>query len=347
MQNHADQVAHAPHAPHAPRILVAEDDSSTRALLRATLTRAGYSVTDVDNGPDVLVCVSRSVPDLLLLDVGMPGMDGLEVTRALRMRKDLSLLPVILVTARSRLEDKVIGLDAGATDFITKPFEPTELLARVRASLRLSDAITRLEKVQDVLVALANAVEAKDPITEHHCDRVAERAVALARQLGQTDEQVEAIGYGAVLHDVGKIGIAEAVLLKPGPLTDTERAEMQRHPVIGAGILRPLRLGQLVSPIVRGHHEHWDGSGYPDGLRGEEIPLGARIVSVVDAFDAMTHDRPYRRALSLDQAREEMARCAGSQFDPQLVELLLASDVPPLLPEPTFVRGLYTAALAN
>lgn len=333
--------------PSAPTILVADDDTSTRALLRATLARAGYSVTDVDNGPDVLVALSRCTPDLVLLDVGMPGMDGLEVTRAVRLRKELSLLPIILVTARSRLEDKVTGLDAGATDFITKPFEPAELLARVRASLRLGEAISRLEKVQDVLVTLANAVEAKDPITEHHCDRVAERAVALAQQLGQSNEQVEAVGYGAVLHDVGKIGIAESVLLKAGPLTDVERTEMQRHPVIGAGILEPLRLGQLVSPIVRGHHERWDGRGYPDGLRGEEIPLGARIVSVVDAFDAMTHDRPYRRALSLDEARAELSRCAGSQFDPQLVELLLTVEVPPISPEPTFVRGLYAAAAAN
>jgi putative two-component system response regulator len=336
-----------PEYARAPRILVADDDAAMRALLRATLTRAGYGVEEVDNGTDVLVCLSRSLPDLLLLDVGMPGMDGLQVTRALRLRRELSLMPIILVTARGRVEDKVAGLDAGATDFITKPFEPAELLARVRAGLRLADAIEHLEQVQDVLVTLANAVEAKDPITEHHCNRVAERAVALARQVGQTDEEVEAVGYGAVLHDVGKIGIAEAVLLKEGPLTEAERAEMQRHPLIGAGILEPLRLGRLVSPIVRGHHERWDGRGYPDGLAREEIPLGARIVSVVDAFDAMTHDRPYRKALSLDEAREELVRCAGAQFDPELVELLLTSEVAPARPEATLVRGLYASVGAE
>jgi putative two-component system response regulator len=330
-----------------PRVLVADDDPAMRALLRATLTRSGYGVDEVDNGAEVLVSLSRSLPDLLLLDVGMPGMDGLQVTRALRAHRELTLLPIILVTARGRVEDKVAGLDAGATDFITKPFEPAELLARVRAGLRLADAINRLEQVQNVLVTLANAVEAKDPITEHHCDRVAEGAVALARQLGQTDEQVEAVGYGAVLHDVGKIGVSEAVLLKDGPLTDTERAEMQRHPTIGADILEPLRLGRLISPIVRSHHERWDGRGYPDRLRGEEIPLGARIVSVVDAFDAMTHDRPYRTGMSLDQAREELARCAGTQFDPALVELFLAGEVHPAPAERTLVRGLYAAVEAE
>ena len=164
-------------------------------------------------------------------------------------------------------------------------------------------------------MALANAVDAKDPITEHHCDRVAEQAISLARAAGLSAEEIEAVGYGAVLHDVGKIGIAESVLTKPGELTDDERAEMQRHPVIGADILRPLRLGGLVGPIVRGHHERWDGGGYPDGLRGEAIPIGARIVSVVDAYDAMTHDRPYRSRLSDDEARKELIRHRRTQFD--------------------------------
>ena len=327
-----------------PHVLVAEDDAATRALLRATLARGSYQVREVDNGAAALAEITRDPPDLALLDIGMPEMDGLELTRRLRDTPATALLPIILVTARGRVEDKVSGLDAGASDFITKPFEPAELLARVRANLRLSAAMTRLESTQDVLVALANAVDAKDPLTEHHCGRVADAAIALARLAGLDADEVEAVGYGAVLHDVGKIGIAEAVLTKPGRLTDAERAEMQRHPIIGADILAPLRLGRLVGPIVRAHHERWDGAGYPDGLRGQQIPIGARIVAVADAHDAMTHDRPYRAALTPHAALAELATHRGSQFDPEVVDLFveyLRGGAEPAEPSP-FIRGLIT-----
>jgi len=329
----------------APSILVAEDDPATRALLRVSLERSGYRVRALDNGVTALEEITRFPPDVALLDIGMPEMDGLEVTRTLRGMPATALLPIILVTARGRLEDKVAGLDAGASDFITKPFEPAELLARVRSNLRLSSALARLENTQDVLVALASAVDAKDPLTEHHCGRVADRALVLARQAGLDQEAVEAVGYGAVLHDVGKIGIAESVLSKPGKLTDEERTEMQRHPLIGAEILRPLRLGRIVGPIVRGHHERWDGRGYPDGLRGDAIPVGARIVAVVDAYDAMTHDRPYRTRLGEDEAREELTRSRGTQFDSELVDLFLRQLNEPGAEDASaidaFTRGLH------
>ena len=327
----------------SPSILVAEDDLATRALLRVSLERADYRVRVVEDGASALAEITRHPPDVALLDIGMPEMDGLEVTRALRRMPATALLPIILVTARGRLEDKVAGLDAGASDFITKPFEPAELLARVRANLRLSAALARLESTQDVLVALANAVDAKDPMTEHHCGRVADRALVLARLAGLDPDEVEAVGYGAVLHDVGKIGIAESVLTKPGKLTDAERVEMQRHPLIGAEILQPLRLGRIVGPIVRGHHERWDGTGYPDGLRGELIPIGARIVSVVDAYDAMIHDCPYRARLTEDKAREELGRHRGTQFDGDLVDLILASldgSLTAISEAEAFTRGL-------
>ena len=304
-------------------IVVAEDDAATRALLCAVLERAGYGVRSVETGADALAEILREPPDVALLDIGLPEMDGLEVTRSVRGAPATALLPIILVTARGRLEDKVAGLDAGASDFVTKPFEPAELLARVRSNQRLSTALTRLENTRDVLVALASAIDAKDPVTEHHCDRVAEGAIALARAAGLDEEAVEAIGYGAVLHDVGKIGVPEAVLKKPGQLTEGERAEVERHPIIGAEILRPLRLGGLIGPIVRAHHERWDGTGYPDGLKGVAIPMGARVVAVVDAYDAMTHGRPYRDALSDAQAREQLVRGRGTQFDAELVDLLI------------------------
>jgi len=327
-----------------PSILVAEDDVATRALLRATLERADYRVTEFQDGASALAEIMRRPPDVVLLDIGMPEMDGLEVTRALRAAPATALLPVILVTARGRLDDKVAGLDAGASDFITKPFEPAELLARVRANLRLSSALRRLESTQDVLVALASAVDAKDPLTEHHCGRVAARGLSLARSAGLSQEEIEAVGYGAVLHDVGKIGINDEVLTKPGTLTDDERTEMQRHPLIGDAILQPLRLGGIVGPIVRGHHERWDGGGYPDGLYGQAIPIGARIVAVVDAHDAMTHDRPYRARMSDADARAELVRHRGTQFDPELIDLFVAYlDRPAeaiLDPVDPFTRGL-------
>lgn len=327
-----------------PSILIAEDDLATRALLRATLERGSYLVREFDNGADALDDIEQRPPDLVLLDIGMPGLNGIEVTQRLRSRPATALLPVILVTARGRTEDKVAGLDAGASDFVTKPFEPVELLARVRANLRLSTALNRLEATQDVLVALANAVDAKDPATEHHCDRVAGRALAFARIAGLSGEELEAVGYGAVLHDIGKIGIREEVLLKPGALTDAERTEMQRHPLVGAEILRPLRLGRLIGPIVRAHHERWDGRGYPDGLQGDGIPFGARIVGIVDAHDAMTHDRPYRPGMTEEAALGELLRHRATQFDPGLIDLYVANleriAIEALHPSDALTRGL-------
>ncbi len=330
------------------RILVADDDAQVRSLLRALLVREGYRVIEAPTGRTALTRIAETAFDLLVLDVRMPSPDGLEVTRRIRSDPATALTPVILVTGLGALEDKVAGLDAGATDFLTKPFEAPELMARVRAALRTKAAIDRLESTQGVLVALANAVEAKDPSTEHHCDRLAGLAVGLARSVGLDAGTVEAIGYGAALHDVGKIGVEEAVLRKPGPLSDPEWAEMRRHPEIGARIVAPLRLGGLVGPIVRAHHERWDGAGYPDGLRREQIPLGARIVALVDAFDAMTHDRPYRRALPAEAALAEIRRGAGHQFDPELSAIFLdrwagLADTAGTMAAASFTRGLVAA----
>lgn len=304
-------------------ILVTEDDAANRQLLRILLERAGYAVVEAIDGHAALACVAALPPDLVLLDVQLPGLDGFEVTRRLRARPDTALIPVILVTGLGATSDRIAGLDAGASDFLTKPYDQGELLARVRAALRTKAAIDRLEDAQAVLVALANAVEAKDPSTEHHCNRLAGLALGLARLLAVDDDMAEAIGYGAALHDVGKIGIPEVILRKPGPLSEEEWVQMRRHSAIGAAIVAPLRLGRIVGPIVRAHHERWDGGGYPDGLRREEIPVGARIIAVVDAYDAMTHDRPYRRGRAPEEALSELQRERGRQFDPELVELLV------------------------
>jgi putative two-component system response regulator len=317
---------------HPARVLVVEDDLANRVLLSRLLERVGYHVTTVGDGLAALDAVRADDTDVVLLDIGLPGIDGLEVCRRLRADPSTATLPIILLTGRTTLEDVVEGLDAGADDFVGKPYEMAELLARVRSVLRLRRAMAEMEAAHGVVAALANAVEAKDVTTEHHCQRLAGYAHRLAEQIGLEGSDLQAVMYGALLHDVGKIGIAESILTKPGPLTDDEWVEMRRHPEIGEQICRPLSSSRQFAPIVRHHHERWDAAGYPDGLRGETIPIGARIVGLVDAFDAMVNDRPYRAAITLDDALAELRSLAGRQFDPGLVPVfidLLGDDLSP------------------
>jgi putative two-component system response regulator len=306
-----------------PLVLVVEDDLANRALLERILEREGYRTTAAGDGEAALLAVSEHAPDLVLLDIGLPRMDGYEVTRRLRSQVRTLTVPIILLTGRSGLEDVVEGLDAGADDFLSKPFRQPELLARIRSALRLRQALLRMDAAHSAVAALANAVEAKDPTTERHCQRLANLAARLGAQAGIEGVELEAVAYGALLHDVGKIGVPEAILTKPSPLDAGEWELMRRHPEIGERICQPLASAAMFSPIVRHHHERWDGYGYPDGLRGEEIPLGARIVGLVDAFDAMTHDRPYRRAMPAALAVNELWRESGGQFDRALVPLFV------------------------
>jgi putative two-component system response regulator len=306
------------------RVLVVEDDESIRLLLATLLAREGFAVFTANDGEAGLRAVAAHDPDVVVLDVGLPLIDGLEVTRRLRADRATRTLPVILLTARASIDDMVVGLDAGADDFVAKPFKRPELLARVRSAVRMRRATLGMETAQSVVAALANAVEAKDQMTEEHCERLATIAARLAERLALPVGEREAIAYGALLHDVGKIGVPEAILSKPGPLTEDEWTILRRHPEIGEGICRPLGLSREFAPIVRHHHERWNGSGYPDRLRTGAIPLGARIVALADAFDAMTHDRPYRPALSVAHALEELRAESGRQFDPDLVEPFIA-----------------------
>jgi putative two-component system response regulator len=332
---------HTPSTHHAeaPRVLVIEDDPSIRALLTVLLEREGFDVATASDGEAGLAAVDKHDPDVVILDVGLPLIDGLEVTRRLRANRATRTLPIILLTARASIDDMVAGLDAGADDFIGKPFERPELLARVRSGLRMRRAVLGMETAQAVVTALANAVEAKDLVTEQHCERLAVVAARLCERLGLGVDEREAITYGALLHDVGKIGVSEAILSKPGPLTPDEWVILRRHPEIGERICRPLGLSQSFAPIVRHHHERWDGGGYPDGLRGTAIPVGARIVALADAFDAMTHDRPYRRAFSTSYALEEVRQQSGRQFDPELAEPFIAClDELANVPEPAATR---------
>jgi putative two-component system response regulator len=306
-----------------PLVLIVEDDAANRVLLERLLQREGYQTRAVGDGEAAMLAVGEHAPDLILLDIGLPRVDGYEVTRRLRTNLRTLTVPIILLTGRTGLDDVVEGLDAGADDFLSKPFRQPELLARIRSALRLRQALERMDTAHAAVAALANAVEAKDPSTEHHCQRLANLAARLGAQAGLDGPDLEAVAYGALLHDVGKIGVPESILTKPGPLDAREWVVMRTHPEIGARICEPLVAAGAFSPIVRHHHERWDGRGYPDGLKGEAIPLGARIVGLVDAFDAMTHDRPYRRAQSVELAIGELWREAGFQFDRALVPLFV------------------------
>ena len=314
---------HRDPAPGGPLILVVEDDSAIRALITALLEREGYRVLAASDGESGLRLALEEEPDAILLDVGLPRMDGHEVTRRLRLVPVTRTVPVILLTARSTMEDMVEGLDSGADDFVTKPFQRPELLARLRSAVRMRQAILGMENARAAVAALANAVEAKDATTEHHCERLVLLAARVGEAVGLAKGELEALAYGALLHDVGKIGVPEAILLKPGPLDRDEWTVLRRHPEIGERICQPLGLSREFLPIIRSHHERWDGGGYPDGLVGYQIPIGARIVGIVDAFDAMTHDRPYRPSRTTAEALEELHRERNHHFDPELVSLFL------------------------
>jgi putative two-component system response regulator len=290
--------------------------------MRDALEAEGHSVIAVESAEAALDVLENIRPDLMLVDVVMPGMDGFELCRRLKRREATRLLPVVLVTGLKAAEDRIRGIEAGADDFLTKPVQLPELLARARALVLLKRYTDQLEHAEAVLYSLARGVEAKDPGLEGHCERLAQYAVTLGETLGLDAEALEALRRGALLHDVGKIGIPDAILMKPGPLSADEWKVMRQHPVIGERICLPLKSMAAVLPIIRHHHERWDGSGYPDGLAGEAIPLLARVLQVADVFDALTTVRPYQGALTPADAlavlREEAAR---GQHDAGLVEV--------------------------
>lgn len=310
--------------PEGPtRILVVDDMPENVALIRAHLTMNGYEVVEAFNGEEALQQVARQRPDLVLLDVMMPLLDGYEVCRRIKRDPATILIPVVIVTALSDQEDRIRGIEAGADDFLTKPFDRTELLARVRSLLRVKRYTDELDHAETVIGSLALGVEAKDPYTEGHCARLSDYSVQVGERLALGDGLLRALRQGGVLHDVGKVGVPDAILNKPDKLTDEEMRVVREHPVIGERICSPLRSLKGVLPIIRHHHERFDGTGYPDRLRGEDIPLIARIMSVVDVYDALRTRRPYKPAMSIPEAlgiiREETAR---GWWDPYIVEVL-------------------------
>jgi putative two-component system response regulator len=293
------------------RVLVADDTESIRTLFRRLLSADGHEVIMAGDGAAALAAVHRHQPDVILLDVGMPAMDGLEVCRRLKADTATRLTPVVLVTGQTDLSDRIRGIEAGADEFLSKPVHPHELLARVRSLSRVKHLIDSLDSAEAAFMGLALTIEARDPLTKGHCERLSSRAVRLGQAMGLAEKDLEALHRGGYLHDLGKVGVPDAVLLKPGPLTVEEFALMKKHPEIGDALCAPLQSLRHVRPIVLSHHERLDGSGYPSGLRGDEVPLLAQLVGIVDVFDALTSDRPYRGAWSAEEAARQLLTEAG------------------------------------
>jgi len=287
---------------NAGKVLVVDDYESNRRGLSALLKSASYNVVSASNGSDALEIVRREHPDLVVLDVLMPGLSGLDVCRELKRSAETCLIPVILVSGAQGRQTVIDGLEAGADDFLTKPIDTEELYTRVRSLMRLKRVTDDLESAGSLFMTLGRIIEARDPYTEGHCERLADYATSLGRRLELGAADIDALYRGAFLHDIGKIAVPDRILLKRGRLTKPEYELMQRHTIIGDELCATVRSLEAVRPIVRHHHERRDGHGYPDRLAGDAIPLLAQIVSVVDVFDALTTDRPYRQALPIESA---------------------------------------------
>lgn len=283
-------------------ILVVDDHRLNAELLREMLQMRGYLASVVSSAADAEEQIRRAAPDLILLDVIMPEKTGYELCRELKDDPATRLIPVVMITGLNAHEDRLKAIESGADDFLTKPVSPEELFARVKSLLKLKEFTDELETAESVLCTLGLSVEARDPYTEGHCERLAQNASELGRYLSLEEELIVALRRGGYLHDLGKIGVPDEILKKGTNLTPAEWEIMKRHPLTGEAICRPLKSLRLVLPIIRYHHEHSDGSGYPDGLRAAEIPLLPRILQVADIYDALCTARPYKPALSHEQS---------------------------------------------
>jgi putative two-component system response regulator len=307
------------------RILVIDDEQVVRLLVMEILQAAGHAVTGAENAERALALLDEGEFDLVVSDVVMPGFSGLELLEAVHARH--ASLPVVLVTGAGTYDTLSQALTRGAAGLVTKPFAHAELSSAVADALRRA-ALSRDELAERLLAptlasALANAIEARDSYLHGHCERLASLAVRIAQLLGLPAGSTESLRLGAILHDVGKIGIPDRVLLKPAALDDEERRIVETHPEIGDKLLEPLELLAAARPIVRHHHERWDGAGYPDRLKAEEIPLGARIVAVADSIEVMSSRQLYRRPCSPAEIVKELKACRGTQWDPRVVDVAL------------------------
>ena len=305
-------------------LLIVEDNYDLRSGLKDILTYEGFEVLTASNGLEGLQAMSTHRPDLIISDIGMPEMDGFAFFDAVRKRPDGITIPFIFLTARGDREDVFRGRSLGVEDYLVKPVSRDELVIAIHSRLQRFRQLqlAQLETAyQAALTALANGIEVRDRYTRGHVERVTAYSLAIAAQLGLNGSHLEGLRYGAILHDIGKIFISEAILSKNGPLSPEERLQMTFHPAQGAEMIKDIPYLAVAIPVIRCHHERWDGSGYPNRLSGEAIPLEARIIAVADSFDAITTDRPYHHAVPLEAAYTEIYKGMGGLYDPQVVGL--------------------------
>ncbi len=343
----------------AKRALIIDDDEKARSILRVHLDKAGYLTSEAKDAETAYKILEENSFEVVTCDIRKVG--GIKVLE--HIKKEYKTLPVIMLTGFVNVETAVEVMKKGAVDYLTKPIKKDELLialeraiqhkrlleeeeaARVNMSRELEEAVkesiertSELERAYsqlkranfDMVKTLSGAIEAKDPFTKGHSYRVSQLSLEIAKRLNflnLSEEQLEILEYGSLLHDIGKIGIKDAVLKKTSRLTTKEYAHVQRHTIIGEEIIRPVEIFRPALPLLRNHHEHFDGRGYPDGLKGKEINIYARIIAVTDSFDAMTSDRPYRKALTVEEALFEIRRVRGTQFDPQIVDVFIGDKI--------------------
>ena len=304
------------------RILVADGNATIRKLLKHSLSSDDYQITEATNGTEALeVAMRRPEPHAILVDAQIPGIDGLEVCRKLKGDMQYRTIPVIVMTTAGTNEEINNAVNAGADEFLSKPISRGELNVRMRSITRMHRGNAEMIGAESVALSLARAVASKDGYSSGHVEQVANNAVAFGKTLGLDSSELKVLRYGAILHNVGKIAIPDSILEKTGPLTPRERALFHQHPRVGCDICSPLKPLRPVLPIIRHHKEHFDGTGYPDGLRGNEIPLMAQVVGIVDVYSALRNDRPFRRAKTFNEAVEIIRdRAQHGVHDPQLVE---------------------------
>jgi putative two-component system response regulator len=306
-------------APVPAKILVVDDEKIIVDLHKKMLEKIGHVVITASDGAEALDLVTKENPDLILTDVFMPGMDGLQLCEELKKNEPTNLIPVIMLTAVDDYDNKIRGIEIGADDYLSKPVRSRELYARVKSLLRIKTLTDNLESAETVIFTLANAIEAKDHFTKGHIDRVSLLASSLGRHIGLSKTEIGTLEKGGALHDIGKIGVRDDILLKPSKLTPEEFEEIKKHPETGKNICRPLHSLAPVLPLIKHHHERYDGSGYPSRLVGDDIPLLARIMAIIDVYDALTSRRAYRGAMTHEQAMRILQHeTKNSQFDPTL-----------------------------
>lgn len=305
-------------------VLIVDDDLVHRNLQKEILDDEKYRVVEAENGEVALEKISQQSFDIVLLDKRMPGMNGDEVCYRIRNHLEELLLPIVMVTGDNSADDLAKSMKIGATDFIKKPYNPSELLSRVDAAIQRKRLTDQLDNSETLLFALARMVEAKDSHTGDHCSRLAYSSGVFARKLGLDEVDITALRRGAILHDIGKLGIPDKVLLKEGKLNKDEFELIKNHSVIGAQLCSGLKSMQPTLPIIRHHHERWNGSGYPDGLKGEDIPYLARVFQILDVYDALSSERPYKKAFTAEQVIDIFeTEAENGWYDPELIAVFM------------------------